>query len=329
MATSYEKINSIKSKLKVKQTVKSLAHLMGCGPRTIFRHLEVIGEENCGLRKFKENGETFYIIQTDKEANFNQDVVKQLEKIKKNLPATSAPDLKTTKLLDKVIKAMQTTDPEEFKPDAISTDPDYVLDYGPFSDDKLQDTMVNRVLKAIHDGFSIKIHYRHSTDHSKVEEELKEVNPVKVIMRVDSLYLIAGEEDEKGNQVFKNYLFENIESVTETNHAMPRFVFDAKMHYKYAFGKYTNSDKPVDVSLEIKSTSKWLQTQFERSHFNPEISKRYDKNKNMIVDMKLRLTPDFKTWLMGVAGDVRILKPASLKEDVKQLLKKALSEMDA
>ena len=114
MATSYEKINSIKSKLKVKQTVKSLAHLMGCGPRTIFRHLEVIGEENCGLRKFKENGETFYIIQTDKEANFNQDVVKQLEKIKKNLPATSAPDLKTTKLLDKVIKAMQTTDPEDF-----------------------------------------------------------------------------------------------------------------------------------------------------------------------------------------------------------------------
>ena len=32
---------------------------------------------------------------------------------------------------------------------------------------------------------------------------------------------------------------------------------------------------------------------------------------------------------MGVAGDVRILKPASLKEEVKQLLKKALAEMDA
>ena len=116
MATSYEKINAIKSKLKVKQTVNSLANLMGCGPRTIFRHLEVIGAENCGLRKFKENGETFYIIQTDKEANFNQDVVKQLEKIKKNLSVTSAPEIKTTKLLDKVIKAMQITNPEDFKP---------------------------------------------------------------------------------------------------------------------------------------------------------------------------------------------------------------------
>ena len=327
MATGYEKINAIKSKLKVKQTVNGLAKLMNCGPRTIFRHLEVISEENCGLRKFKENGETFYIIQTDKEANFNQEVVKQLEKIKKNLPANAAPEIKTVKLLDKVIKTMQTTNPEDFKPEAISTDPDYVLDYGPFSDDKLQDTMVNRVLKAIHEGFAIKIQYCHATDHSGISEEIKEVNPVKVIMRVDTLYLIAGEEDEKGNQIFKNYLFEQIKNVQETNHAMPKFIFDAAMHYKYAFGKYTGTGKPEDISLEIRN--KWLQTQFERSHFNPEISKRYDKNKNMIVDMKLRITPDFKTWLVGVASDVRILKPASLKEDIKQMLKKALADMDA
>ena len=326
MATGYEKINAIKNKLKVKQTVNSLAYLMNCGPRTIFRHLEVIANENCGLRKFKENGETFYIIQSDKEVTFNQDVVKQLEKIKKNLPATSAPEIKTVKLLDKLIKTMQTTNPEDFKPDAISTDPDYVLDYGPFSDDKLQDTMVNRVLKAIHDGFAIKIQYSHATNHSSVPEEVKLVNPVKVIMRMDTLYLIAGEEDEKGNQIFKNYLFEQIKNVQETNRAMPKFVFDAATHYKYAFGKYTGKDKPEDITLEVRN--KWLQTQFERSHFNPEITRRYDKNKNMIVDMKLRITPDFVSWLMGVATDVRILKPASLKETVKQKLKDALSEMD-
>ena len=61
MATGYEKINAIKNKLKVKQTVNDLARLMNCGPRTIFRHLEVIGEENCGLRKFKENGDAILI----------------------------------------------------------------------------------------------------------------------------------------------------------------------------------------------------------------------------------------------------------------------------
>ena len=327
MATGYEKINDIKNLLKVPQTVVNLANLMGCGPRTIFRHLDVINKENCGLRKFKEKGETFYLIQTEKEANFNQDIVKQLEKIKKSLPTTSAPDIKTAKLVDKLIKAMQTKDPEDFKPEAISTDPDYVLDYGPFCDDKLQDAMVNRVLKAIHSCSAIKIHYRHSTSQSAVEEETKEVMPVKVIMRMDSLYLVAGEVDEKGNQTFKNYLFENIDNITETDHKFAKFAFDAKVHYKYAFGKYTGQGKPEDITLEIRN--KWLQTQFERSHFNPPVTKRFDKNKNMIVDMKLRVTPDFETWLMGVATDVRILKPASLKEIVKNKLKKALSEMDA
>ena len=48
----------------------------------------------------------------------------------------------------------------------------------------------------------------------------------------------------------------------------------------------------------------------------------------MIVDMKLRVTPDFENWLMGAASDIRIVKPASLREKIKQKMKKALAEMD-
>jgi predicted DNA-binding transcriptional regulator YafY len=324
MATGYEKINLIESKLKTPMTVTMLADALGCSPRTVFRHLEVIEQENCGLRKIKREGETRYVIQVEEQANFNQSVVKQLEKIKKNLPATSAPDIKTMKLLDKVIGVLQTTDPEEFKPEAVTTDPDYVLDYGPFCDDKIQDAMVNRALKAIHEGFALKIRYRPSTS----EEEIKtcEIFPVKVILRMDTLYLVAGEVDEKGEEVFKNYLFENIESMSETNHSSPRFNFDARTHYIYTFGKYTDTSKPEDITLEIRS--KWLQTQFERAHFYPAISKRLDRNKNMIVDMKLRITPDFLNWLMGSSSDIRILKPASLREKIKQKMKMALAEMD-
>ena len=285
MATGYEKINLIKSKLKTPMTVTMLADALGCSPRTVFRHLEVIEQENCGLRKIKREGETRYVIQVEEQANFNQSVVKQLEKIKKNLPATSAPDIKTI---------------------------------------KIQDAMVNRALKAIHEGFALKIRYRPSTS----EEEIKtcEIFPVKVILRMDTLYLVAGEVDEKGEEVFKNYLFENIESMSETNHSSPRFNFDARTHYIYTFGKYTDTSKPEDITLEIRS--KWLQTQFERAHFYPAISKRLDRNKNMIVDMKLRITPDFLNWLMGSSSDIRILKPASLREKIKQKMKMALAEMD-
>jgi len=49
----------------------------------------------------------------------------------------------------------------------------------------------------------------------------------------------------------------------------------------------------------------------------------------MIVDLKIRITPDFKTWLLGVSPNVKILKPESLKADVVKMLKDALASMQA
>lgn len=325
MASGYQKINSIKGLLKSKRTVKQLAEDLNCGTRTVFRHLEVVASENCGLRKFKENGETYYIIQTEKEFNFNQEVVRQLEKVKKGLSTENAIDIKSIKLLDKVIGSLQMTNPEDFKPEAISTDPDYILDYGPFCDNNLQSSMVNKILKAIHDGFKIRVNYKHSAAADEPASVL--LNPIKIIMRMDTLYLIAADEACEQTQTVKNYLFENIVNLTVTNIPARKIEFNATAHYKYAFGKYTGNGPVDDISLLIKS--KWLQTQFERSHFTPEIQKRMDKDGNMVVDMKLRITPDLVTWLMGVSTDVSILKPLSLKKQVRDNLARALAEMDA
>lgn len=327
MASGYEKINAVKSKLKTKATVSQLAEAMGCGTRTIFRHLEVIENEHCGLRKFKEGGETYYVIQTEKEFNFNQEIVRRLERVRKNISGSSASDIKNVKLVDSLINLMQSTNPEDFKPEAITTDPNYIMDYGPFSDNNLQSSLVNKVLQAIHDGFKIRIVYKHSAAADKTSTI--ELTPVKVYMRMDTLYLIGADDSYKDTENFKNYLFENIKSVTVTNTLAPKLNFDAKVHYNFTFAKYTSNGPVEDVSLEIKASSKWLQTQFERSHFHPTILKRMDKDGNMIVDMKLRITPDFVTWLMGVSADLKILKPASLKATVRDALKKALDEMDS
>ena len=115
MATGYEKINKIKCKLRVPMTVSMLAQAMDCGPRTIFRHLNALEQENCGLHKFKKDGETFYVIQTEQKVDFNQKIVKQLEKLKKTMNDTTPLDLKNRKLIDSVISSMQTTDPDGFK----------------------------------------------------------------------------------------------------------------------------------------------------------------------------------------------------------------------
>ena len=327
MATGYEKINKIKSKLRYPMTVTMLAKAMDCGPRTIFRHLDALQQENCGLHKYKKDGETFYVIQTAEKLDFNQKIVKQLEKLKKTMDDTTPVDLKNRKLIDSVITSMQTTDPDNFKAEAITLDPNYIMDYGPFCDHKAQDAMVSRLLKAIREGFKIRISYK-STNEG-IEKKTVEVSPVKLIMRIDTLYLIAADDSFPETHVFKNYLVENIVNMVQTNvSAIPlREPFNADEHYKYAFGKYVSKDDPQTVSLLIKSN--WLKTQFNKSRFSPNAEINEDKEGNTIVTLKLRLTPDFKTWLFGVLQDVKILKPESLKTEMIEKLKATLKEMKA
>jgi predicted DNA-binding transcriptional regulator YafY len=327
MATGYEKINRIKSKLRVPMTVAMLAEALDCGPRTVFRHLDALQRENCGLHKYKKDGETFYVIQTPEKVDFNQKIVKQLEKLKRTMNDTTPLDLKNRKLIDSVITSMQTTDPDGFKAEAITLDPNYIMDYGPFCDHKAQDAMVSKLLMAIREGFKIRITYKSTNENS--EKKTLDVSPVKLVMRIDTLYLIAADDDYAETHVFKNYLVENLVNVSQTNiPSIPlREPFNAEEHYKYAFGKYVTADDPQTVSLLIKSG--WLKTQFNKSRFSPLADISEDKNGNMIVNLKIRLTPDFKIWLFGVLQDVKILKPESLKLEMIEKLKMTLKEMKA
>jgi predicted DNA-binding transcriptional regulator YafY len=327
MATGYEKINKIKCKLRVQMTVSMLAQAMDCGPRTIFRHLNALEQENCGLHKFKKDGETFYVIQTEQKVDFNQKIVKQLEKLKKTMNDTTPLDLKNRKLIDSVISSMQTTDPDGFKAEAITVDPNYIMDYGPFCDHKAQDTMVSKLLSAIRDGFKIRMVYRSTNEET--DKKTIEVSPVKLVMRIDTLYLIAADETYPETHVFKNYLVENILSIAQTNNSAItlREPFCVYEHYKYAFGKYVSKEDPQTIELLIKTG--WLKTQFIKSRFSPCADITEDKDKNMIVTLKLRMTPDFKTWLFGVLPDVKILKPESLRTEMIEKLKNTLKDMKA
>ena len=222
---------------------------------------------------------------------------------------------------------MQTTDPDGFKAEAITLDPNYIMDYGPFCDHKAQDCMVSKLLSAIREGFRIRIVYKSTNEET--EKKTIEVCPIKLVMRIDTLYLIAADETYAETHIFKNYLVENIMSVVQTNNcAMAlREPFCVYEHYKYAFGKYVSTEDPQTVTLLIKTG--WLKTQFLKSRFSPCAEITEDKDKNMIVTLKLRLTPYFKTWLFGVLPDVKILKPESLRTEMIEKLKNTLKDMKA
>ena len=187
--------------------------------------------------------------------------------------------------------------------------------------------LVSKLLSAIREGFRIRIVYRSTNEET--EKKTIEVCPIKLVMRIDTLYLIAADETYAETHVFKNYLVENIMSVVQTNNcAMTlREPFCVYEHYKYAFGKYVSTEDPQTVTLLIKTG--WLKTQFLKSRFSPCAEITEDKDKNMIVTLKLRLTPDFKTWLFGVLPDVKILKPESLRTEMIEKLKNTLKDMKA
>ena len=324
MATGYEKINNIKNILCKPMTVESLAISLNCKPRTIYRHIQQLEKENCGLHKFKQDGQTFYVVQPEQKTDFNQDLVKKLEKLRKSFESDSPTGVKNLKIIDNLINSLSVTDPDSFKVDPISVDPDFELDYGPFCDRNLKDTIVSKILKAIHDGVKVNITYR-STTREGEDQETFTVSPVKLVLRVDTLYLIAANDEFEETQIFRNYVVENIVNMTMTNIPVVKLAFDSKVHYKYTFGKWTDASlPPQDISLVVKS--KWLQSQFKKSNFVPAANIKETKSR-FVVDLKLRITPDFKSWLLGVLPDVEILKPASLKADMKNLLKEAMKSL--
>jgi predicted DNA-binding transcriptional regulator YafY len=201
------------------------------------------------------------------------------------------------------------------------------MDYGPFCDHKAQDATVSKLLMAIREGFKIRITYKSSKENA--EKKTFDVSPVKLVMRVDTLYLIAADDEYPETHTFKNYLVEKIVNISQTNiPSIPlREPFSVEEYYKYAFSKYISAEDPQTVSLLIKED--WLKTQFLKSRFSPVAEISEDKDNNMIVNLKIRLSPDFKTWLFGVLPDVRILKPESLKLEMIEKLKMTLKEMKA
>lgn len=324
MATGYEKISNIKNILCKPMTVESMAISMNCKARTIYRHIQQLEKENCGLHKFKQEGQTFYVIQPEQKTDFNQDLVKKLEKLRKSFESDSPTGIKNLKIIDNLINSLSVTDPDSFKVDPISVDPDFELDYGPFCDRNLKDAIVSKILKAIHDGVKVNITYR-STTREGEDQKTFTVSPVKLVLRVDTLYLIAANDEFEETQIFKNYVVENIVNMTMTNVPVVKLAFDSKVHYKYTFGKWTDAKlQPQDISLLVKS--KWLQTQFRKANFVPAAVIKENKSR-FVVDLKLRITPDFKSWLLGVLPDVEILKPASLKADMKNLVKEAMKSL--
>ena len=152
MASTYEKLNRLKLRLMTSPaTVEELANYMDCNTRTIFRFLKDLSKENSSLRKIKNPGQPrrFFIEQT--KNNVNAPLIRSLRKLHKEL--TDHAEIRYTKVINKAIDALEGKTPEtDCAPEAISLDPDFIIDHGPFSEYDISEARIERYLTAIKKG---------------------------------------------------------------------------------------------------------------------------------------------------------------------------------
>ena len=321
--STYDKLKQLKLRLTAPNkpaSIPELAEYMSCDMRTIYRHLKTLEKENCGLQKDKTAKKFF--IQPTSAWRPPEKILKGLKSAQKILDDMgSTPQGQNVK---RAIDFLQGEElPEETSSQAISTDENFIVDLGPFSEFSEnvinRTTRINSVLNAIKQRQKLLISYQSAHDGA---EKKHKILPLKLILRIDTVYLIAKTEDEEGKISDKGFqfAFRRIKTIQRLNEFFPEQNFDYKKFFESCYGRFNGSSSPkIKLLLEIKS--EWLQAYLKESHFNPPI--KIKKQKPFTVELSLYDTLDLESWLFSILPDVKILEPASIKEKMKNKLKAA------
>lgn len=323
MASTYEKLNQLKLRLTASSaTVDELANYMDCNKRTIFRFLSDLAKENCGLRKIKNPGQPRRFIIEQSKSNNNAPLVRSLKKLHKEL--IDHAEIRYTKVIHKAIDTLEGADPEaDSTPEAISLDPDFIIDHGPFSEYDISEARIERYLSAIKKGQGMKVSYLQG---SSGEIQKLEIRPLKLILRMGTLYLAYSTEKGKNTKP-KLLVVKRIIQETLLQDFFKRQEIDVQNFYKYCYGKWVGDrEKTKVIKLVLLVKEPWLESQFKESHFNPPAKIKKNKEKS-IVELSLFDTPDLRKWIIGLLPDIDILEPIAFKEELIKSIQTSLKTL--
>lgn len=323
MASTYEKLTRLKLRLATTPaTVEELARYMDCNSRTIFRFLKDLEIENCGLRKIKNQGtpRRFFIEQS--KSNVNTALIRSLEKLHKEVASNA--EIRYTKVIRKAIDTLQGTVPEqEPAPEAISLDPDFVIDHGPFSEYNISETRIERYLMAIKKRQCMRIQY---TQGSSGESQKLEIQPLKLILRMGTLYLAYSTESAKKAKPKLLVVKRIVQESLLQEFFQPQEI-DVQNFYKYCYGKWAGDfETNTLLKLVLIIREPWLVAIFKETNFNPPVKIKKSKG-NTFVELQLFDTPDLRKWIIGLLPEIEILEPLSFKEEIKKHLQSVIKNI--
>lgn len=164
-----------------------------------------------------------------------------------------------------------------------------------------------KILQAINKKELIKISYINSASY---EEKIKILTPVLLTRNGRSLYLLGYESDN--SEELRVYLFEKIKYIDFIKiKSSIKKIPDTTEFFKYSWGIYTGGEVE-NVTLRFHKNM----TNVIKNKFFIESQQIIEYDDGCQLEMKVKISEELISWVMGWGDLVEILEPDSLKESV-------------
>lgn len=134
-------------------------------------------------------------------------------------------------------------------------------------------------------------------------------------------WYVIGLNDE--NKELRTYALDRIHKIEKSNVSHIEQNFEPAEYFKNSIGIISPTSTPPTIKIAVKrQQAQYLITQ--PLHESQEI---VEENKEEIIfKFKVHPTYEFKTIILGYGGDVRIIEPKDLKDEIINTLQNALEE---
>jgi predicted DNA-binding transcriptional regulator YafY len=162
----------------------------------------------------------------------------------------------------------------------------------------------------------VRIQYRKFQDDKVKEYEL---HPYLLKEYHNRWYLVAMDTDHSKIRTFGLERIAHLE--TGDKKFTPDKNFNADLFFKYSIGITERADKPQDIVLSFDPVpGKFLVTQ----PIHPSQFIVSENKNNMVIGLKVLVTPELTSFILGYGAQVKVLKPASLRQEIKKQLSEAI-----